>query len=107
MLVTPLQMALVAAGIANGGNVMVPHLVNRVTNASGHTVVKIHPQVWKHATKPETAAAINVMMQGSSSRRDGHGGPDPGRQGGRQDGNRRNGADQRLHGLVHLLRAGR
>jgi penicillin-binding protein A len=64
MLVTPLQMALVAAGIANNGTVMVPHLVNRVTNASGRTVVKIHPQVWKHATKPETAAAINVMMQG-------------------------------------------
>jgi peptidoglycan glycosyltransferase len=64
MLVTPLQMALVAAGIANAGDVMVPHLVDRVTNASGGTVVKIHPQVWKHATKPETAAAINLMMQG-------------------------------------------
>jgi peptidoglycan glycosyltransferase len=64
MLVTPLQMALVAAGIANNGTIMAPHLVNRVTNASGGTVVKIKPQVWKHATKPETAAAINVMMQG-------------------------------------------
>jgi len=64
MLVTPLQMALVAAGIANNGTVMAPHLVDRVTNASGGTVVKIHPQVWKHATKPETAAAINLMMQG-------------------------------------------
>jgi peptidoglycan glycosyltransferase len=64
LLVTPLQMALVAAGIANGGDVMVPHLVNRVTNASGGTVVKIKPQVWKHATKPETAATINLMMQG-------------------------------------------
>jgi peptidoglycan glycosyltransferase len=64
MLVTPLQMALVAAGIANNGTIMAPHLVDRVTNASGGTVVKIKPQVWKHATKPETAAAINVMMQG-------------------------------------------
>ncbi len=64
MLVTPLQMALVAAGIANNGTIMAPHLVNRVTDAGGGTVVKIHPQVWKHATKPETAAAINLMMQG-------------------------------------------
>jgi penicillin-binding protein A len=64
MLVTPLQMALVAAGIANGGNIMVPHLVNRVTNASGHSIVKIRPKIWKHATTPETAAAINLMMQG-------------------------------------------
>jgi len=39
-------------------------LVDRVTNANGGTVVKIHPQVWKHATKPATAAAINLMMQG-------------------------------------------
>jgi peptidoglycan glycosyltransferase len=64
MLVTPLQMALVAAGIANNGTVMAPHLVDRVTNASGGTVVKIHPQVWKHATTAKTAAVINLMMQG-------------------------------------------
>lgn len=64
MLVTPLQMALVAAGIANGGDVMVPHLVDRVTNASGGTVVMVRPQVWKHATSQATAAAINLMMQG-------------------------------------------
>jgi peptidoglycan glycosyltransferase len=64
MLVTPLQMALVAAGIANNGDIMAPHLVDRVTDASGGTVVKIHPQLWKHATSPKTAAAINLMMQG-------------------------------------------
>jgi peptidoglycan glycosyltransferase len=63
MLVTPLQMALVAAGVANNGTIMVPHLVNRVTNASGGTVVKVRPQAWKHAMKPETAAQLNLMMQ--------------------------------------------
>jgi len=106
MLVTPLQMALVAAGIANGGNVMVPHLVNRVTNASGHTVVKIHPQVWKHATKPETAADDQPDDARSGPVRNGNGGSDPASKW-PQDGNGRNGAKQRLHGLVHLLRAGR
>jgi penicillin-binding protein A len=63
LLVTPLQMALVAAGVANNGTVMTPHLVNRVTSPSGGTVVKIHPQVWRHAMKPETAATLNTMMQ--------------------------------------------
>jgi penicillin-binding protein A len=63
MLTTPLQMALVAAGVANNGTIMTPHLVNRVTNASGGTVVKVRPQVWKHAMKPDTAAELNVMMQ--------------------------------------------
>jgi peptidoglycan glycosyltransferase len=63
LLVTPLQMALVAAGVANNGTVMVPHLVNRVTSPSGGTVVKVHPKVWKHAMKPETAATLNALMQ--------------------------------------------
>jgi penicillin-binding protein A len=64
MLVTPLQMALVAAGIANNGTIMVPHLVNRVTGPGGGLVTRVHPQVWKHATSPQTAQAINLMMQG-------------------------------------------
>jgi penicillin-binding protein A len=63
LLVTPLQMALVAAGVANGGDVMAPHLVKKVTSPSGSTVVKVKPHVWKHAMKPKTAAELNVMMQ--------------------------------------------
>jgi peptidoglycan glycosyltransferase len=63
MLTTPLQMALVAGAVANNGTVMAPHLVNRVTGPGGGTVVKVHPQVWKHAMKPQTAAELNVMMQ--------------------------------------------
>jgi len=64
MLVTPLQMALVAAGVANNGTIMVPHLVHKVKSSGGSTVVTVHPQVWKHAMKPATAAALNQMMQG-------------------------------------------
>ncbi|HEX4525219.1 MAG TPA: penicillin-binding transpeptidase domain-containing protein [Gaiellaceae bacterium] len=64
MLVTPLQMALVAAGVANNGTIMVPHLVRKVKSAGGSTVVTVHPQVWKHAMTPATAAALNQMMQG-------------------------------------------
>jgi peptidoglycan glycosyltransferase len=63
MLVTPLQMALVAAGVANNGTIMQPHLVKKVTAPGGGTVVKVKPHVWRHAMKPETAAAINQMMQ--------------------------------------------
>jgi penicillin-binding protein A len=64
MLVTPLQMALVAAAIANNGDIMAPHLVYKVTRPGGGTVVKVRPAVWKHATSPQTAAIINKMMQG-------------------------------------------
>jgi penicillin-binding protein A len=63
LLVTPLQMALVAAGVANGGTIMEPHLVKKVTGPGGGTVVKVKPHTWKHAMKPSTAAALNTMMQ--------------------------------------------
>lgn len=63
LLTTPLQMALVAAAVANKGTIMVPHLVNKVTSPGGGTLVKIKPQVWKHAMKPSTAADLNIMMQ--------------------------------------------
>ena len=64
LLVTPLQMALVAAGVANGGTIMEPHLVKKVTApGGGKTVAKTKPKVWKHAMKPSTAATLNKMMQ--------------------------------------------
>ncbi len=63
MLATPLQMALVAAAVADNGTVMEPHLVRKVRTPSGATVVNVKPKVWKHAMKPSTAADLNQMMQ--------------------------------------------
>jgi penicillin-binding protein A len=63
MLVTPLQMALVAAGVANGGKIMTPHLVKEVTAPDGSVVMKPRPSVWRTATSPQTAADLNTMMQ--------------------------------------------
>jgi penicillin-binding protein A len=64
LLVTPLQMALVAAGVANGGTIMEPHLLAKVTAPGGSsTVVKVKPHVWRRAMKPQTAATLNTMMQ--------------------------------------------
>src|SRR5262249_42256369 len=62
MLVTPLQMALVAAAIANGGKEPVPHVVKEVRSPGGGVVAKLHPHTWKQATKPQTAASIRDMM---------------------------------------------
>jgi len=63
MLVTPLQMALVAAGVADGGKVMTPHLLKEVRSPGGSLVARTHPSVWKRAMKPKTAAELNQMMQ--------------------------------------------
>lgn len=61
---TPLQMALVAAGVANGGVVMKPHVMAEVRNASDEVVRAYQPEPWHQATSPETAASLRDMMVG-------------------------------------------
>jgi peptidoglycan glycosyltransferase len=63
VLSTPLQMALVAAGVANGGRVMKPYYLQEVVAASGAVVQKAQPQQWLIAMKPATAAELNILMQ--------------------------------------------
>jgi peptidoglycan glycosyltransferase len=60
--VTPLEMALVAAGIANGGVVMTPHVANEVTNTDGKVIETIDPQPWKTCMTPDTARTLTDMM---------------------------------------------
>ncbi len=61
--VTPLQMAEVAAAVANRGRLMVPHLTQRVVDAEGRTVQTISPRVQSVVMKPSTAAAVTSMME--------------------------------------------
>jgi peptidoglycan glycosyltransferase len=63
VLATPLQMALVAAGVANGGRVMKPFLVQQVISPSGKVVKQTSPALWQTAMSPATAATLNTMMQ--------------------------------------------
>ena len=63
MLVTPLQMALVAATIANKGVEPKPYLVDKILAPDGSTVAKTTPQMLGRVIKPETAAELNKMMQ--------------------------------------------
>jgi peptidoglycan glycosyltransferase len=61
--VTPLSMALIAAGIANHGQILEPHVVSEIQNADGKTVKTIQPKVWKTCMTPTTAAALTNMME--------------------------------------------
>jgi peptidoglycan glycosyltransferase len=63
MLVTPLQMALVAATIANGGEEPKPYLVQKIVAPDGSTVTKTTPQMLGRPIKATTAAELNQMMQ--------------------------------------------
>jgi peptidoglycan glycosyltransferase len=63
MLATPLQMALVAATIADKGMQPKPYLVQKIVAADGSTVAKTSPQMLGRVIKPQTAAELNQMMQ--------------------------------------------
>jgi penicillin-binding protein A len=63
LFVTPLQMAEVAATVANGGELMRPQLWERVVDPDGRTVKRLNPTVQSEVMKAETATALNEMMQ--------------------------------------------
>jgi penicillin-binding protein A len=63
LLVTPLQMAMVASAVANGGKLMVPRLTDRAVDQDGKTVETIKPSVYNQVMKPTTAQEIAQMMK--------------------------------------------
>ncbi|MGH8912030.1 MAG: peptidoglycan D,D-transpeptidase FtsI family protein [Acidimicrobiia bacterium] len=60
---TPLQMAMVAAAIANGGTVMQPHLMDRLFDADGNPVEVTEPESIGVAMDPATASIVGQMME--------------------------------------------
>jgi peptidoglycan glycosyltransferase len=60
--VTPLQVAMVTAGIANGGVVMQPTVVKAVRSQDLETIDEPEPTELSRAVSPETAAALTRMM---------------------------------------------
>jgi peptidoglycan glycosyltransferase len=60
--VTPLQMAEVAATVANGGVRMAPHLTNRIVDEDGRTVQKIAPEAVERVMDAASARELTTMM---------------------------------------------
>jgi penicillin-binding protein A len=63
MLTTPLQMAMVAAAVANHGLLMKPYVVGRVTGPGGGVVKRTHPEKYKRAMRTSTAGDLTQMME--------------------------------------------
>jgi peptidoglycan glycosyltransferase len=61
---TPLQMALVAAGVANEGRIMVPHVMAEVQARDGDTVARFDERPWRDSMTPEVAATMRRAMVG-------------------------------------------
>jgi peptidoglycan glycosyltransferase len=59
---SPMQMAEVAAAIANGGRLMKPRLTDRIVRKDGRVKERIQPDLQSQVMKPETAAQLTEMM---------------------------------------------
>jgi penicillin-binding protein A len=60
--VTPLQMAMVASAVANGGRLMAPRLLERVTDAEGRVVERPGPEEMSEVMSREAAGQLTQMM---------------------------------------------
>lgn len=64
LLATPLQMAQVAAAVANGGKLMKPQIWKRVIDPDGRTVDTMDPSVYSDAVSEQTAEELTTAMEG-------------------------------------------
>ncbi|MDK0518789.1 penicillin-binding protein 2 [Streptomyces sp. ML-6] len=69
---TPLQMAMVSAALANGGELAAPHMVSRVTDSDGTTLREYPDGDTERVVSPDTAeqlrsAMVTVVEQGTGT----------------------------------------
>ena len=89
---SPLQMAMVAAAVANGGDVMTPHVLSQVVDDDGQVIDEFDPSVWRSAASAEVSAAVRdaivaVVADGTATRLAVPGAPTAGKTGTAQLGN--------------------
>jgi peptidoglycan glycosyltransferase len=64
LLTTPLQMAMVASAVANGGKLMKPQIWNRVIDPDGRQVDKLDPEEYSQPISGKTAEELTTAMEG-------------------------------------------
>jgi cell division protein FtsI/penicillin-binding protein 2 len=67
--VTPLQMIVAMAAIANGGKLVTPRIVKSITTADGKTISSLSPVVLRQVVSPQTARQIGNALRGVVSDR--------------------------------------
>jgi cell division protein FtsI (penicillin-binding protein 3) len=67
--VTPLQMTVAMATIANGGELLTPRIVKSITTADGKTVSSFSPVILRQVISPQTAKQIGNALRGVVSDR--------------------------------------
>jgi len=62
--VTPLQMAEVAAAVANGGSLMKPQIWSRVVDPDGRVTKRLDPSEYSQPIDEQTAEELTTAMEG-------------------------------------------
>jgi penicillin-binding protein A len=62
LLATPMQMAMVAAAVANDGELMRPTLTDRIVDRDGRTTDSVEPEEMSQVMKASTAREVGDMM---------------------------------------------
>lgn len=75
---TPIQMALVAAAVANEGNIMIPFVVADVFTHDGKIESTTGPTLWRRAISPASAAILSDLMEQAVLSGTGHNAAVPG-----------------------------
>jgi stage V sporulation protein D (sporulation-specific penicillin-binding protein) len=63
-LVTPIQLLTAVCAAANGGNLMQPYIVERITDAEGRTLHVNQPKVTRQVISPSTSKIVNEILVG-------------------------------------------
>ncbi len=61
--VTPLAELCAIAAVANGGNLVTPHLIDKLTDENGNVVYKYEPTVKKQAVSKEAADTVSAILE--------------------------------------------
>jgi penicillin-binding protein A len=64
LLATPLQIAMVAAAVANKGKLMKPQIWNRVVDRDGSVTKRLDPDVYSEPISAKTAEELTTAMEG-------------------------------------------
>ncbi|MCG0276992.1 MAG: stage V sporulation protein D [Thermanaeromonas sp.] len=62
--VTPIQLAVAVAAVANGGKIVKPHLVKEILDSEGKVVRRIEPEVQRQIISPATAQVLRQLLEG-------------------------------------------
>ncbi|MBQ3118965.1 MAG: PASTA domain-containing protein [Clostridia bacterium] len=61
--ITPLQLITAVSAVANGGNLMKPHLVKQFTNEQGTVIKKVQPTVVRQIVSKETSEIVCELLE--------------------------------------------